>query len=122
MAGNTTLHELSFESLADLDNGKIPASFNMHLERVLADLNARAFDESSRTITVTVNVIPEMEEDGVLAGVKLQAHVKSKIPQHKSRVYQMDVRKRKGKTQAMFSEITADGSPSIFDGEQEEKE
>jgi len=116
-----TLHELSFASLKDLDNGKIPAAFDVHLQKCLLDLQYRPADDKPRTITMTVKIHPEMEEgeNGGLAGVLMQAQVKSKMPEHKSKVYQMDVRKKKGQPQAVFSEISNDGSPTMFDQEKD---
>jgi len=110
-----TLHELSFESFKDLDNGKVPAAFNLHLSRILEDLKNRPFDDSDRKIVLTVSAKPEMDEAGMLSGTRIQCHVKSSVPQHKSKVYQLDMRQKRGQPTAVFSEVSNDGSPTLFD-------
>jgi hypothetical protein len=108
---------LSLANLKDLDDGKAAAAFDSHLRRIAQDCLDRPADATARGVTLEVVVKPILEDDGSCDRVDAQISVKSKIPQHKTRVYNFGLR-RNG--QFAFSEMSPDNfdQTSIFDGEE----
>lgn len=111
----TTLHELSLETLKELDNGKVPAAWNLHVQRALNDCHDRPAEKKPRTVTLTVEIVPICDQHGIAETVDTQFKLTSSVPKHQTRVYPLTLRKRSGKPVAVFSEVTPDGSPSLFD-------
>jgi hypothetical protein len=85
--------QLSLESLAELDDGKPMAAFNVHLERIARDCMDRPGDAKERAVTLKVICKPVMESDGDCSEVKTQIFVTSSIPTHKTKVYSFGLRR-----------------------------
>jgi ribosomal protein L30/L7E len=102
------IHAFTLENLESLDLGKASVAFNAHVKRVAMDCLDRPGDANPRKVSMEVVVKPVTNDDGSCERVKLQIQVTSKIPSHRTRVYDLGLR-RNG--QFVFSE----DSPENFD-------
>lgn len=84
--------KFSFETLAELDSGKIDLAIKRELRRIADDLNDRPGDRSARKLTVEVTFRPATEESGVCETTDVSFKVVSKVPPRTSRDYNMEVR------------------------------
>lgn len=100
--------ELTLDSLKDLDYGKVQVAFQRHIERAVADCMDRPGDTSTRKVMLTCLLAPSEDQSGVGDYVDLQCHVVSKLPAHKSRVFQGKPRLRGGNAQLMFDTDSPD--------------
>ena len=107
-------HELSLGSISELDGGRVDVAFQQALARMVRDCDDRPGESKPRTVALNACITPICDEDGVCRDVDVRFHVKDKAPDRKSKTYAMKLHKG---GQLSFSEMTADGSESIFDGE-----
>lgn len=82
---------LGFESLDELDNGKIGAVLRQHLRRIAADCYDRPGDDKTRKVVVSFEVRPKLDEKGNAETVEVQIKCKSDVPQHQSKPYEMRI-------------------------------
>lgn len=87
------LQNLSLETLASMDGGRIGTAMTHALKRIAADMDDRPGDDRPRNVTLEVAAIPVVAEDGLIDGAKLQVQVKESLPTRKSKVYDVGVRK-----------------------------
>lgn len=88
------LQKITLESLTRFDMGKVAAAFDAELETVVADLRDRPMDGSRRTVTLTVELIPQPEsQTGDCETAAVGFSVSSRVPKRKTRIYEMGVRK-----------------------------
>lgn len=80
---------LKLSTLTGLDLGKVDAAFQIELHKVVKDCMDRPGDESKRSVTLTLEIAPEMASAGVCETVAAEFQVTSKMPSRKSRVYSM---------------------------------
>lgn len=102
------LHELSLETLDSLDFGKVSVAFKKHLQRLAHDCKDRPGDGKARTVTMTFAVVPVLEADGSCDRVKLQVQVASKVPTHRTSLYDLALRPN-------GSFVFSEDSPTHFD-------
>jgi hypothetical protein len=102
------LHALTLDALKTLDLGKSQEAFQLHLRRLAQDCLDRPAESKARTLTMQVGVVPVTEGDGTCERVRLQIHFTSAVPKHRTRVYDMALRKN---ATLVFSE----DSPENFD-------
>lgn len=112
------LHQLTLDSLKDLDSGKAAVAFENHLRRVASDCYDRPADATSRKVTMEIAFTPVMEPDGSCSEVKAQIHVKSSVPTHRTKVYSLGLRPNGN---FVFSEHSPDNinQPTLMDDDGE---
>ena len=114
-----TVHELSLESIMQLGDGSVAIAWHQALQRSLHDCcSDRPGVDKPRKVTLEMDVVPVIDEAGFSDEVNATFQVKESIPARKSRIYDFSVRQVKGKHAAVFSEVSADGSPTLFDTEE----
>lgn len=87
------IKEFTLENLEHLDFGKAAMAFNHQIRRVANDCLDRPADATARKVSMEVVVKPALNDDGTCDRVKLQIQVTSKIPSHRTRVYDLGLRK-----------------------------
>lgn len=109
---------LTLENLEHLDFGKVDVAFQQHIKRVALDCLDRPVDDKARIVTMKVSVKPVPETDGTCDHVALQIKLSSSVPDHKTKVYDLLV-KRSG--QLLFSEDSPENAAqsTIFDDEKD---
>jgi hypothetical protein len=110
------MHVLTLDSLQNLDMGKAFEAFQGHLRRVGQDCLDRSNDPKPRKVTFELAVVPVTEPNATCERVKVQIHVSSTLPKHRTRVYDMAIRANGG---MVFSEDSPENfdQTTIFDGE-----
>lgn len=88
---------LTLSSIRNLDMGKIEEALALHLSRAAADCDDRPADPSPRKIVMTIAVSPQASAEGNLEDVKAQVFVKSSVPDHRTRIYSLGVRRLPGR-------------------------
>lgn len=87
------LHEVGFESLSIMDDGKLNAALVTHLQRASKDCQDRPTEPKVRTVTVNFTFEPVVEQDGDCTEAWMQVKITSKIPDHKSKAYSVGLRR-----------------------------
>jgi len=107
---------LTLENLEHLDLGIANAAFQQHIKRVALDCLDRPGDSSSRKVTMEILIKPELLPDGSCDRVKLQIQIGSKVPTHRTKVYDLGLRKN---GVLAFSEDSPDNfdQTTLFDGD-----
>lgn len=83
------LIELSFSSMADLDQGTLNSLLAWHLQCVMRDLKSRPWEKKARLVTFTLNFTPRLNAMGDLSKVALAIAAKHKLPIHQTEVYEV---------------------------------
>lgn len=84
------LQSLSFETIHEIDNGRVAKGFNDSLRRVRLDCEDRPGLREPRRINITVEVTPLPDgEGGDLAECDVRFFVTDAIPKRKTKPYQM---------------------------------
>ena len=100
--------DLTLANLRELDFGKLEAAFRRHLERITGDCVDRPGDPNARKIAMTFEVRPEADPStGACERCKLQVHVASFVPPHKTRVFDC-MPQRRGNAQGLMFNDEAD--------------
>lgn len=85
--------QLSIQSLDELDNGIVALQFLKHLQRAAADCLDRPGDKTKRKVTLEFTFSPAADQSGSADTADCVAEIKSKIPVHRSRTYEMGLSK-----------------------------
>lgn len=99
------LRQLSFETLKHVDDGRIKAAWDQHLERVLNDIADLPGVSDAREVHLVLRVSPDQVEQGVCENVRFGFTIKSKVPVRKSRVYDAQLR---ANGMAAFNDLSAE--------------
>lgn len=91
--------KLSFETLGDLDKGRLGKVLEKHIKTVKQDCYNRPCDASGkpadREILIKLKITPRLERGDLgevnLAGVTCETEIASKIPKHVSNPVKMNV-------------------------------
>lgn len=84
--------DLTFESLHDLDNGRIAALLKRHLANVAQDCMNRPSDEAARKVTLDFVFKATMDPDSrECERVWCEVECKSKVPVYRSKPIEMRV-------------------------------
>lgn len=86
-------HEVDFESLSVLDDGKLNLVLRKHLQRANMDCQDRPSDRKPRKVTIEISFVPVLEQDGDCTESWMQAKIKSSIPDHASKPYSVSMRR-----------------------------
>jgi hypothetical protein len=90
---SSQLHQLSLESLAKMDGGKVGAAFELALKRALLDCEDRPGVTKARVITLQVGVIPlAAADDDICDTVRFQCVVTDSVPKRQTRPYSAQLR------------------------------
>lgn len=84
---------LNFETLTELDSGKINMLVTRHLALIANDCMNRPGDKNKRKVTLEFYAEPILEEDGQCERCKIEVECKSKVPTFRSRRFEMRVTK-----------------------------
>lgn len=114
-----TLLKLTLEGMSKLDECKVEKMLSFHLERIAKDLQARPGDRNKREVSMVIFAKPIPEEDGSCESASIEIEVKSKIPTHVSKPYQMKI----DRAGFQFNEDFPDEleSQSLFNGKDDEE-
>ena len=74
--------QLKLQTLADFNGGKVAAAFDHHVKRVIEDCDDRPGETKARKITLEVEVVPRILQDGAATDCEITAKVKSTVPAH----------------------------------------
>lgn len=84
--------DLTFESLEELDNGRIAVLLKRHLANIAQDCMNRPTDASKRKVALEFNFTPIPDpETRECDSVAVEIECRSKVPVYRSRVFQMSV-------------------------------
>lgn len=86
-------HQLSLESLAHLDDGRINEAVRQAIKRVVADCNDRPAVTEARKVNLQIECVPVPDETGQAYNAKFRFQVKDHIPTRKSRIYEAAMNK-----------------------------
>ena len=96
-------------SLGALQDGKVNAQFSTHLKAILADAMGRATLEEKRELSMTVSIVPTVDEQGEVVGVKTQVSFKLKLPAAKTREFSMGCAGKDGEVLGLvYDELSFD--------------
>lgn len=87
------LQELTLESLAKMDGGRLGLAFQQALKRVVQDCDDRPGEKKPRSVTIHLAAIPILDEDGLADNCKIQFQIADSVPKRRSKVYDMSLRK-----------------------------
>lgn len=105
--------ELSLESIAAIDDGRIAVAFAALLKQVNADLADRPTDERARTVTLSATFKPVADETGECYAVSTEFELAMKIPNRRSRTYQLTM--ADGRTAYHSNHPTDIAQPTLWD-------
>lgn len=72
--------QLSLDTLKDFDFGKAAVAWEKALGQVVKDCLDRPGEEKARTVTMTTNIRPIVQQDGDVVDVEVDFSVKAKLP------------------------------------------
>jgi hypothetical protein len=87
------LQKLSLAGLSEIYGGRLAIAFEQALKRVAQDCEDRPGERKARSVSVTLNVVPVLDEDGLCDNVKLQAQISDNVPKRRSKIYDLSLRK-----------------------------
>lgn len=99
------LDTLDLEGLSLIDGGLVNAMFKHHILRVSRDCADRPGDVGPRTLTLTITSVPVVTPQGVLDHIVTDIAMTSKLPNHRTKMYQMRFDKQEG---LLFNSAFAD--------------
>lgn len=103
------LTELTFKSLADLDGGKIGKAFAIHARKLTDDCIDRPGSKAPRKLSIELIVTPVLDPNtGECDDVNIEAEIGSKVPKHRSRPINCQVRKTSKGGQLVFNDFSLD--------------
>jgi hypothetical protein len=110
---------LNFANLATIDSGKVDKLLRFHLQRIAADLQARAGTRNPRKLVLEFSFVPISDEIGDCEGCKVEIEAKSKIPVYRTKTYEMRV----VNNGMLFNQDFPDSKdqPSLLPNEDEER-
>ena len=83
------IRKLDLKSLADLDGGKPGVAFAQALARCESDCRDRPGVSDARRISITVEIVPVVDETGELHSCDVRADFSDKLPKRATRKYNM---------------------------------
>lgn len=99
------LRELNLEGLSHFADGTVDASFARHVKRAILDCEDRPGEKKARTITLVVNIVPVVLQEGAVIDTNVDCTVKSSVPDHISKT--VECRLKQG-GRALFNDMSAD--------------
>lgn len=100
------LKKLTLKQCANLDGGKVAAAFALHSKKIVQDCMDRPGSDAVRKITMEFLVTPSLDPDtGECDDVNVEVEIGSKVPKHRSRPINCQVRKSAGGAQLIFNDM-----------------
>jgi len=93
-----TTHNLSLETLKDLDCGQAAEAFNAALKRAIADCVSRPTEDRVRKVVLQCELNPTIDGDDI----EVLFQVTDKIPSFQTQSCRMSIRKQAGQLQLVF--------------------
>lgn len=103
--------ELCLKNLSNLDFGKIDVALQKQLERCTEDCLDRPGDDRPRTVLLRIDLTPEKTATNDPDHVNMEMQITSKLPTHRSKLFQLKPQKRGSGTVLLFD----DESPDDFE-------
>lgn len=112
--------QLDINNLKVLDGGRIEAAFQQEIKHVVLDLMDRPGDDRERSVTMKVLFKPICDETGECERVNVRMDIGSKLPNRKTRVFDMKARKSSKGPMLVFNEDSLDNvdQTTMFDNEE----
>lgn len=85
--------QLSIETLAELDGGIVAEQAVRHLQRLAQDCMDRPGDKTKRKATLEFSFEPVCDQQGNAETVRCEVEIKSRVPVHRSKTYEMGLTK-----------------------------
>jgi hypothetical protein len=105
------LRQITIETLAFADDGRIKAAVDLHLKKLLADCVDRPGSDACRTLTLELFVTPTLDPDTMQCDdVNIEFQIGSKVPKHRSRPINCKVRKSHQGYMAMFNDLSEENA------------
>lgn len=103
------IHEFSLPTLIELDGGRVPEAWNQAVQRCAADCEDRPALKKARKVTLELELIPVFSQDGhVLDSIDASFKVKDSAPLRETKKYNLALRKKAGKHQLVFNDMSDD--------------
>lgn len=111
------LRQLTLESMALADDGRIKAAVDLHLKKLIDDCMDRPGSDMARTLTLELFVVPQLDPDtGQCDDVNIEFQIGSKVPKHRSRPINCKTRKSKDGPMVLFNDLSeADADQKTLD-------
>lgn len=109
--------QLTTSSLTEFEGGKLAAAFDKLLMAAGRDCFDRPGVDAKRKITLSVELTPELDQDGMCEHVKIEANVGAKTPNYGSRKVLANIQKSGA---VVFDDLSPDNPNQEtfqFDGE-----
>lgn len=88
------LHQLTFQTLGQMDGGRIAEAFRLALERVLKDCEDRPHVDKARTISIQIAIKPVCApDDDICDETRMQCVVSDNVPKRQTRLYSLGLRR-----------------------------
>ena len=111
--GANMIHEFDFSTIANLDDGRIAASWNLLLSRITHDCHDRPAIGDSRKMALEMEMSPVMDEAGNVEVINVKFQVKHSMPAVKSqKKYELQPR---GKYKLVFNDLCDDPNQMTLD-------
>ena len=98
------IESFELKTLTEIDGGRIREAFEQALRRCESDCRDRPNIAKARTLTLSVSLVPAVDERGELDTVAATFDIAEKLPKRQSRKYQMLARGGK----LLFNELSPD--------------
>ena len=83
---------IGLETLKDIDGGRIREALDHHIRRAALDCKDRPGDPAARVVTMTIKIVPEIEDDGSCDRCRMAIEFTSKVPNHRSKAIEVGLR------------------------------
>ena len=102
--------ELTLENLKDLDFGKAAKIWEQKLSGIITDCFERPNESGPRELSLVAKIKPETDQAGDCSDVKVEFHVKTRLPSEHTKQYSMGVTKH---GHVFFAEDSSDNPDQL---------
>lgn len=86
------LKQFMIHEISQLDEGRVAAVINKHLCMVVGDCTNRPGVDDARKVTITVEVRPVVNEDGICEDADIEIVTSASVPKSRSKPMNMGIR------------------------------
>jgi len=86
------LKQFKIQDIADLDDGRIALTINNHIKKAVEDCQNRPGVEKNRSVSLSIEIIPAPQEDGLCEEVDVEIISGVKLPKSHSKPMSMGAR------------------------------
>ena len=87
-----SLRQFSFRELADIDGNRLEVAFNQALKRCADDCHDRPAVKKGRKVTMTCEMVPVLDQDGMCETVMVDFVFKDNVPDRQSKAYSLNLK------------------------------